>query len=292
MAEDKTPATLADEQEFVKVVYWGDFGSGKTTAMAHLAKLGGPVKWIRAEKGLKTRPLRTLGVPVERIEPVDELNPDRLLRMIEDWRGLLHDNPAAICGTVLDTITTMVARRVEHYTDQEWKEYVTRCRRQHVEVDRSKRYSAVEDARDLYGPVNQELGRLIRHLADLPCHSAFAAQIRTDVDKATGLTMYSPAANPGVQGLLIGYCDLVIETQPDGQYDEGDDVFLGFPKPRVGRTGKDRFGALPRILVDPTMDRVVAYVHGKIDYREDPIQTRYRELLKVRKDRQAKEDEL
>jgi hypothetical protein len=285
-------ASLADEQEYVKAVYWGDFGSGKTTSMAHMAHLG-PVKWVRVEKGLKARPLRALGIPIENIDPIDELRPDGLLPMIEKWRGLLHDDPAAIAGTVVDTMTTFVARRVEHYTDQAWRDYVAKCKRQHIEVDRSRRYSVIEDTRDLYQPVTQELSRIIQHMIDLPCHSAFAAQIRTDVDTTSGVTMHSPATNPAVQSVLVGYCDLVIETQPDGQYEDGDeeDVFLGFPKPRLGRAGKDRFGALPRILVNPTFDRVVAYVHGKLDFREDPVQLRYRELLKVRKARQKAEDD-
>lgn len=285
-------ATLAEEQEYVKALYWGPYGSGKTTDAAFLAH-SGTVKWIRADKGLKARPLRAMGIPVDQIEPIDELNPDRLEKGVEKWRGLLHDTPGCIAGVVIDTATELIARRVEHYTDQAWGEYVAKSRRQHTEVDTALRYS-VADTRDIYQPVTQEIGRLVRHIVDLPCHAAFLAQTRRDVDQGSGHVQYGPAANPAVQGALIGYCDIVIETELDGQFADGDneDAFIGHPRPRFGREGKDRFHALPRILVTPTMDRVIAYVRGELDFKTDPIQLRYRDTLKVRQAQEKKADKL
>jgi len=285
--------TLAEEQEYVKALYWGAYGSGKTTDAAYLAH-SGVVKWIRADKGLKARPLRQLGVPVERIEPIDELNPDVLARAVEKWRGQLHDTPGCIAGVVIDTATELIARRVEHYTDQAWEAYKAKSRKQHTEIDHSQRFSSADNY-ELYQPVTQEVGRLVRHIVDLPCHAAFLTQTRRDVDKDTCHTQYGPAANPAVQGALIGYCDIVIETQLDGQYEDGDeeDAFVGYPRPRFGREGKDRFHALPRILVTPTMDRVIAYVRGELDYKTDPVQLRYRETLKIRQAQEKREaDEL
>jgi hypothetical protein len=283
--------TLADEDEFVRVLYWGNFGTGKTTDMAYLAR-SGPVKWIRTDKGLKPGPLRRMGVPVENIKPCDELRPDMLLKTVDEWAGELNDKPGSIAGVVLDTATDMIQRRLEDQADSAWKAYVQKCRKQHTEPDRSLRYSAVDDTREWYGTITQEMSRLVRRMTDLPWHVAISAQIRRDVDKDTGHVQYGPAANPAVGGLLVGYCDLVIETQADGQYEDGADCFIGHPKPRPGREGKDRFGVLPRILVTPTIDRVIAYVHGDLDFRTDPVQLRYRELIGVRKARQATEDEL
>ena len=284
-------ATLADESEFMKVLYWGAYGSGKTTAMAHLAKLG-HVHWLRIDKGLKALPLRKMGVPVSNIEPHDILLPTKLEKAIEDWRGQLHDKPDAFAGVCIDTMSSLVERRVEVYTDRAWSEYVNRSKKQHTEVDPGMRYSAA-DVGDIYQPVTQELSRLVRHLTDLPCHVAFSAQIRRDVDKTTGLTMYGPAVNPAVRGSLIGYCDFVIETAPDGVYEDDEDagVFVGYPRPRLDREGKDRYGVLPRVLVSPTLDRVYGYLKGELESKSDPIQQRYRDTLKARKARQKAEDD-
>src|ERR1700747_284696 len=152
-------ATLADEQEYVKVLYYGRFGTGKTTDLAFMAHAG-PVEWIRADKGLKAGPLRQLGVPVDQITPHDELRPEVLEKMLEDWRGQLHDKPGSIAGACLDTITELIARRTEVRVHSAWRAYRNKCKKQHVEPDRSLRYKAVEDTRDLYQPVTQELTRL------------------------------------------------------------------------------------------------------------------------------------
>jgi hypothetical protein len=285
-------ATLDEEIEYVKVLYWGAYGSGKTTDMAYMAHAG-PIEWIRADKGLKARPLRDLGVPVDRITPHDELRPDALERMLEDWRGALHDKPGSIAGICLDTATELIARRIEVQADLAWRDYVTRSKKQHTEVDRTMRYAA-GDSRDWYQPVTQEITRLIRHMTDLPWHVAISCQTRRDVDKDTGHVQYGPAANPAVQSNLIGYCDLVIETAAEGLWHDhpDDEVFAGYPRPRPGREGKDRFHALPRILAMPTFDRVLGYVRGDLDFRTDPVQERYREFRKLEDERKAKEDEL
>jgi|SRR5580692_1198038 hypothetical protein len=282
--------SLGDEQEYAKVLYWGDFGTGKTTDMAYLAKLG-QVEWLRVDKGLKPGPLRRLGLPVDNIRPHDELEPHALEEMLEGWRGTLHDEPDSIAGICLDTATELVARRIEVQADLSWRDYLAKCRKQHVEPDQSLRYNAADNTMDWYQPVTQELTRLIRHMTDLPWHVGIAAQIRRDVDKTSGHVQYGPQVNPAVRGSLIGYCDLVIETVADGQWadDAGGDVYIGYPRPRPGREGKDRFGALPRILVSPTMDRVIGYIRGELDFKTDPLQERYRETVRLRK---AQEDEL
>lgn len=285
--------TLADEQDYVRVLYYGRFGTGKTTDMAYMAH-SGPVQWIRADKGLKVRPLKDLGIPVQNIEPRDELRPESLEGLLEDWRGQLHDHPGSLAGIVLDTVTELVARRIEVAADVSWRDYLTRCGKQHVEPDPAIRYRAADDTREWYGVVTQEMSRLVRHMTDLPWHVAIAAQIRSDVDKATGLTQYGPAANPAVAAGMIGYCDLVIETEAEGYWHDKPDeqVFVGHPRPRPGHEGKDRFHALPRFLAIPTFDRVLGYVAGTLDFRTDPVQERYRAFRQFQAARKAKEDEL
>lgn len=280
-------ATLAEEDVYVKCLYYGYWGTGKTTDLAHMAKLG-PVEFVRPDRGLHAAPLREMGVPVEQINVVKELRPAVLEATSREWAEALEANPGSIAGICLDTATELVARRIEHEVDKAWERTKNSARRNRTEPDEAMRYFV---DRDYYQPVTQEVTRLVRHWVDLPCHVGIACQIRRDEDKQTGLAKYSPNVNPAVQGNLIGYMNVVIRTEADGQYEDGDkeDVFVGHPRASTTYVGKDQFNALPRILVSPTFDRVVAYVGGELNFRTDPVQARYRELVATRK---KLEDEL
>ena len=49
-------------------------------------------------------------------------------------------------------------------------------------------------------------------------------------------------------------------------------LFLGTFHPEGVNQGKDRYGVMPPVLVDPTMDRVIAYMRGELTSDEDPRQ--------------------
>jgi hypothetical protein len=276
-------AKLDDEPDFVKCLYYGYWGTGKTTNLAHMAKLG-PVQYVRPDRGLHAKPLRLMGVPTDRINVVTELRPASLEQSTVEWAEALEAKPGSIAGICLDTATELVARRIEHEVDQAWERTLKDARRKHTEPDRTMRYFV---DRDYYQPVTQEVTRLVRHWADLPCHVAIACQMRRDEDKS-GKVDYSPNVNPAVQGNLIGYMGLVIRTETDGYYEDGEQVFVGHPRRSEGYIGKDQYNALPRILANPTFDRAVGYVLGDLDFKTDPIQARYRDLVAKRK----KDDEL
>jgi hypothetical protein len=67
--QDKYSQTLDDEAEYLNILYYGDPGSGKTSAAAAMAHLG-IVYLVDVESGAKKRPLRKLGIPTSRIRPV------------------------------------------------------------------------------------------------------------------------------------------------------------------------------------------------------------------------------
>jgi hypothetical protein len=62
---------------------------------------------------------------------------------------------------------------------------------------------------------------------------------------------------------IRGYVDIVVATKVavDGQY-------VGITKPRFGLMGKDRFGALPTTMVNPTMERIIAVINDELDPEE------------------------
>lgn len=273
--------SLDDDPEFVSVLYYGPNGTGKTTDLAHMAHLG-EVIYMRADRGLKARPLRAMGVPTSRIQPVDSLDPDDLLRRSWEWAENLHADPAAFTGVCLDTVGELIKRRMEAVVDSEWDKMVKAAEKRGEEPDKDKRYFV---DRDYWQPITQQLRRLVRFWTDMPCHVGIAAQTRRDVDDDESTVQVGPDTNPAFQGDLIGYMDIVVRTEVDGYWPDGEQVFIGHPRREGKYLGKDRLHVLPRILVEPTFDRIVAYATGQMDKDSDPRQAQYRELVKERRAR-------
>lgn len=271
-------ATLDEEDGKIAVLYYGEYGTGKTTALAHMANVG-VTKYIRTDKGLKARPLRQLGVDTSRIEPVDSFSPISLERMADEWRELLEADPSALAGVVIDTVTEWVGRRIEVYVDKDWDRYQTRQRRGKEEIDELMRYTS-GDGQDQFKGVTQEGRRLVRSLYDLPCHLGLGCQMRRDVDKDTGLTRYGPAVNPAFQGDLIGYADFVIRIVQEGTWPDGRPLVVGYPRPSATHVGKDRYSVLPSRLADPVFTRVLAYSNGTLTKDTDEVQAEYRAVVR------------
>jgi hypothetical protein len=246
-----------------------------------MAKLG-TVKWIRANKGIRNKPLKALGIPTDRIDPIDQLDPISMERTIEEWREMLDDDPSALAGVCVDTATEWVARRIEKYVDFDWNRAVTKAGRDHVELNPLERYTT-GDGRDQYKGVTQEMRRLMRSLVELPCHVAVACQMTLEIDESSGSAKRTPAVNPALRGDIIGYSNMVIRLQQEGAWPNGLPLVVGYPRPSAQFTGKDNFGVLPARLADPTFDRLLGYVDGSLTKDTDPVQADYRALVARRK---------
>lgn len=266
--------TLDDDAEYLRLMYWGPYGSGKTTAAAAAAHLGG-VKYIRSDRGIKAAPLRRLGIPTANIEPIDELNPDKLIEMAAQWSA----SPETV-AVVVDTCTEYVNKRIEQRVDVRWSRYRNAQKRRHEEIDPDLRY---ETDRDDYSYVSQEVRRMMRFFTACDFHLILTGQSRRDVDTDTGHTHYGPSVNPALQGDLVGYMDIVFETDAV----EGTDFRLGRPKTGGSHIRKDNLGTMPKVLVSPTFDRVLAYHRGELESKSDPIQEEYREWRAAQKKEDA-----
>ncbi len=102
-------SSLEDDADIVNIMYYGDAGTGKTTDLARLAKLG-PVVYIEAESGLKKAPMRKHGVPVENLRVVQDeeelaITFGRLEALCDRLRMQLYDDPKSIAGVVWDSVT-------------------------------------------------------------------------------------------------------------------------------------------------------------------------------------------
>lgn len=262
---------LGEDDEFVNVLYYGDGGSGKSTAAAHLAKLGNVI-YIDAESGVKARPLRRLGVETDRIRSYKVENYRDLDALYWNVKDMLKADPDSVKGVVFDSMTEIQKKLMEAITGERF----------------AKRTAAgmVDDEfsadRDEWGKMTEQVRRISRRFRDLPCHVAFVCLSKREIDNTgAGGTFYRPMLTPAFASDLMGYVDIALYTEQQ-QGDPGDfSRFIGTAAPIGKARGKDRFGALPPVLANPTMDRVIEYVNAPDDDQEsrDPFMAAYRRRL-------------
>lgn len=256
------PTSLTDEGEPTNVLWYGDGGSGKTTDLARMA-VHGKVWIANAESGLKARALRDRDVPIENIEIwPDPDDPDEQLTydgLESEWRRIreeLHSDPTAYAGCGWDSITEIQ----QALKDLEMKRGAMKASRRGVERD------AFTMDQDNWRTVNEQCRALIRKFRDLPCHFGATALQRREQDN-DGSVVYMPAVTPGLQNDLIGWVDVVCHTETI--IVGGEDVFMGLLRNMGKFRGKDRFNATPRRLVNPTHDRIAAYIEGDLTVDSD-----------------------
>lgn len=273
-ASDDWFVELDEVIDYLNVLYYGREGSAKTTnsaflanVMSALAKGKGKILVINAEGGLKLAPLKKRGVDTSRIviwpDPKKGIRPthrglDEVFRRVkadlvkdpESWGGVVFDSATEIHQAILDSVQ---AKRVKKIKDTG------------AEID--------EDFVDIsdYGTMSKLFRDVLRKFRDLPCHFVVTALERRDVDKDTGRPQYGPAVTPGLQADLLGYVDFVLMCKPEDE----DGPFRALTRANSRYRAKDRFDVLPKVMVDPTMERIIKYVVGELEPDSDPEQDRY-----------------
>ncbi len=241
---------LTAESEPVNLLMYGNGGTGKTTHLAHMSSLG-KVLIVNAENGVKARALDRQGVSVDNIEvfpaPGETLTVDTLQAEWLRVREALNDDPDAYAGFVLDSVTEIY----KHLLDPV----------QAAGEEKAER-GGKRDTRSEYGEVNEQVRKLIRRCRDLPCHFGVSALERREVDEQDGSVAYWPSITPGLQGDLFGWHDIVCHTEVVQVGDT--EQYRGSFRPIGKYRSKDRFGVLPKVLVNPTFDRILAYVEEEL----------------------------
>lgn len=251
------PKTLAQATDLIRAMWYSDPGKGKTYDMAHMAKLG-KVIYVDAEKRLKKGVLQRAGIPLDNIEPHTEISYKGLLDLAQTVRERLDDGEQ-IVGVVWDSATEIHRLLLEDLVDRA----VVQADRAGKDRDSWKTYQ--ED----YGDMTEQMRRLIRRWRDLPIHFAMSCLAKRDNDEE-GAIRVSPALTPAVQRDFLGYMDIVIHKRVE--LVNGVEEYSGLTRP-VGRfEAKDAFGVLPRVLVNPSFDRLLGYVEGDLTSAKDPVQ--------------------
>lgn len=262
--------SLDDDNDFVRVCYYGDPGSGKTTDVAGAAHLG-RVAVAAAEEGLYARPLKKLGVPVQNVIPYRETDFEALGALAGELRSDLADDPKSWAAFSLDTVTELASQWLATEVDRRIAKEMKRI--SPMEEYQKKPFNA---ERDDYGVITQQFRRTLRAFADLPLHVAYTAHVRRDVDEDSGTVAYGPSLFPAMQADLMGHVSILIWTRVVGETEDGRPIHVGQTRGTGKYKSKDRLNALPRTLAWPSLERVVGYVNGELDEDTDPLQ---KELL-------------
>ena len=262
-----TAQPLSEMNDFANILYCGDPGTAKTTDLAAMANLG-PIIVINAEGGLRKGALRKRGINVENVrvlpEKPEDLTYEYLDRLHLEIKLALEDEPGSIVGVVWDSVTEITAKLLDNIVDEANIQAIQENK------DRDPFFTDIAD----YGTMGKQVRKLVRRYRDLDCHFGVSALLKRDKDD-DGKVIYQPDIIPSLRKDLMGYMDTVIVT--DVTEFHGEEEYRGLTKPVGKFRGKDRFGMLPRRLLDPTFDRVWAYIEGDIDIESDPVMIHARE---------------
>lgn len=284
--------SLADENDPLRVAWYGPPGSAKTTNLLDIAKTG-KIYVIDADAGMKKRALADFGIPAENIEPYRDIRYSSLDGLYWDIKGELDDDPDHCVALGVDTSTEMVQRLLGLIVDEKQGAKIAKLEARGE--DASEVDPFFRD-RDYYGTLTEQFRRLMRGWKDLGIHLGITAHVRRDTDEDTGRTQYGPDVNPAIQNNLLGSMDVVVRCRVDGVWPEGYsvagdtdmDVIVGDCREMNNYFAKDRFHKTPRKLVNPTFSRILAYIEGELTKDKDEQQAAYRDLFS---DRQAKAKE-
>ena len=283
-------ASIEDVIDHTNTLLYGREGSGKTTAAARLANAfshlpagKGKVLVINAEGGLKKGPLRKRGVDTSKIvvwpdpnkhERVTHQSLDRIHRRL---KADLMEDPTSWGGVVFDSATEIHTAILDNVQQKR----VASIQRMGKDVDPD--FVDIAD----YGTMSKLFRDVLRKFRDLPCHFVVTALERRDVDKDTGKPQYGPAVTPGLQSDLLGYVDFVLMCKAEDE----DGPFRALTRANSRYRAKDRFDILPKVMVDPYLDRIVQYTTDDLTPESDPEQKRLGEKALTAQDAHPAEDE-
>jgi len=256
MTRNKETSSLADEELFANVLYYGQPKSGKTTAAASVAKLGDTV-YIDAEAGLKSGPLMEFGVPVASIEPFREIDFDSLLKLFWD----LNDDPPV--ALVWDSLSESMKKLL----------FAT-AQRRYERKPTNERY-AIELGD--YGINTNEMRELTRKFRDLRCHTAFVALEKREQDENTSAVSYGPDMTSKFASDVLGYVDVICHTYTVDVKGSDEPEYWGAFRTFDLHVGGDRFHLLPSKLITPSMDRIIGYLNGTLTIEDDELMNAWRE---------------
>jgi hypothetical protein len=283
---------LEEADEYTRAMFFGDAGTGKTSAMAFAANLPGDglTVIIDAEGGLKKSALKELGVDTTKIvmwpdrSKGEEITYESLENLLYQLRQTIRERPGAIKVVGFDSTTEVVGKlltditRYAYEKDQNLSE-AQKAKR--IADGKKLRESPLETQIQDYGVLTNQMRTLFRGFRDLGCHLVLTALEKDDAEGENGTKATGPELPNKVSTSLRGYVDLVIrftsETLQTSALTQ-ETLIKAETKKSLTRQCKDRDNKLPLELLTPTLDRILAYLSGDLTLATDPEITRHQEI--------------
>jgi KaiC/GvpD/RAD55 family RecA-like ATPase len=256
---------LEDVDEPLRILLYGEGGTGKTTHLCHMADLG-KILVINAEAGVKARALRACGVNTKNIEVFPSADETISFDSLEaEWKRVyeaVSKKPNAYVGVVWDSLTEIYSVLLDQARADAYKrsQRGVKPRESEFFTDRSD-----------YGVMAEQFRKLIRKFRDLPCHLGASALERREVDENDGEVKYLPSVTPALQKDLYLWFDIIGHTTVKIDEESKEEQYRSAFRPVSKYSGKDRFKATPIELVEPTFTRVLKYVDGSLTLENDPV---------------------
>lgn len=265
---------LADVDDWLRGLWCGDQGTGKTTDVLSMANLG-KVVMVNAEGGAKKKALARMGVNVDNIVTLPDDPAELTHEYLRDLGWELKSDAAKgdgreYVGAVWDSITDIHLRILRNVVGYQFDRATGRGESRISTASPGDMINEFFTDLSDYGVMTSQIVELLKLWHDAPMHFGVTSLLRRDKDD-DGKVAYRPAVTPALQGELLGIMDVVIVTDVVEMDDGGDDLFRGLTRPLGKYRGKDRYKILPRRLIDPTFDRVWAYVQEEMDPDTDPV---------------------
>lgn len=265
---------LSEIREQVNLAYYGDPGSAKTTNLV-AASLAGPLVLVNAEGGVKKRPLTELGMDLEQVSIYPDpsageaISFDGLEQLFWDLKAELQDDPDAVWAVGWDSMTEIQNLLM--------RDVLAEAREK--SESKGKERGRFDTYQEDWGTNTGQMRELLSMFRDLPCHFVATALPRRDVDD-DGSVKYGPAVTPALQNDVFAFMDILCHTSEVEVEGQDDPVYVGTFRKRGAYRAKDRFKALPKVLVQPWIPRVVDYINGDLTEQDDPIQQEGMALLR------------
>lgn len=269
---------LDTADEYVSVLYYGAEGTTKTTSALLATRLPdkGSVLLINAEGGAKKSALVGRGIDASRVKlwppRGQRVSYDGLEKLFYKLAADLKADKDSWCAVIWDSGTEVVQSLLDQVVEKEFAEQQEILAATGGRAGNIKLRDRFDNDRDDYRIMSNQVRSLIRKYRYLPAHFIMTALLRTDInDKTKAITSIGPAVTPALQTDILGYVDVVAyckaTTDTDGQR-----VLYAQTYPEGKERAKDRFDVLPGELVNPTFDRIVAYVRGELVAEDDATQ--------------------
>lgn len=261
----RTVCIAIDSPDHLYVVE-GYLVTHNTTGALMLSKRG-RVVLINAEGGAKPTALRARGIVVENIETwpkegdVDHITFDTIEEEVFiPLKIALEADPDAYVGVVIDSFSELSRRLVD--------KAAAAGRQAEIAKGKTPRGQFTIDLDD-WGTMTTMMRLILRRFRDLGIHLIITALERRDIDKNSGDVTYGPAVGPAIGGDTMGMVDVVVWTQLEQIGPDGVEFYTGTTRAREMHRAKDRFGVLPARMVEPSADRVLDYIEGKLTTKTD-----------------------